>query len=277
MKTIVLTANPTPNMNLAKINIDHNNFDPHCGPSFWVTFYNPAGNIIDRITHSMTFDQWQDWTSESTEIADYKYIADSITEDLGIPYIEMVSPPPPVPPTISMQPSGGSFYVGNSIPFMVSYTGTSPFTFQWYKDGVAIENATIPNYMIPSAALADAGSYTVKISNSAGNVTSEPAIVTVSTPVPPTITTQPQDKTVEFGTSFTLTVTAEGTAPLMYMWKKNGTSTSLNPSTNSYFEILTAKDTDAAVYSVVVSNSFGAVESNSVTVTVNPAPEPPAQ
>ncbi len=73
MKTIVLTANPTPNMNLAKINIDHNNFDPHCGPSFWVTFYNPAGNIIDRVVHSMTFDQWQDWTSESSEIADYKY------------------------------------------------------------------------------------------------------------------------------------------------------------------------------------------------------------
>jgi len=38
MKTIVLSANPTPNMNLAKINIDNAGFDPHCGPSFWVTF-----------------------------------------------------------------------------------------------------------------------------------------------------------------------------------------------------------------------------------------------
>ena len=62
MKTIVLSANPTPNMNLAKINIDSADFDPHCGPGFWVTFYNPTNNIIDRVTHKMTFDQWQDWT-----------------------------------------------------------------------------------------------------------------------------------------------------------------------------------------------------------------------
>lgn len=277
MKTIVLTANPTPNMNLAKINIDHNNFDPHCGPSFWVTFYNPAGNIIDRVTHSMTFDQWQDWTSESSEIADYKYIADSITEDLGIPYIEMIYPLPPVPPTISMQPSGGSFYVGNSISFMLSYSGDTPMTFQWYKDGVAIENATISNYMIPSAALSDAGSYTVKISNSAGNVTSEPAIVTVSTPVPPTITTQPQDKTVEFGANFTLTVAAEGSAPLMYMWKKNGITIYATPSSNPSINITSAKETDAGIYSVDITNTFGATQSNSVTVVVNAAPEPPAQ
>ena len=84
MKTIVLSANATPDMNLAKINIDNAGFDPHCGPSFWVTFYNPANNIIDRVTHSMTFDQWQDWTSESSEIADYKYI--DIITTLNIDY-----------------------------------------------------------------------------------------------------------------------------------------------------------------------------------------------
>jgi len=123
MKTIVLSANPTPNMNLAKINIDNAGFDPHCGPSFWVTFYNPTGNIIDRITHSMTFDQWQDWTSESSEIADYKYIADSITEDLGITYTSMDYPLPPVPPTIVMQPTSQSIQVGNTVLFSVSCTG----------------------------------------------------------------------------------------------------------------------------------------------------------
>jgi len=138
MKTIVLTANPTPNMNLAKINIDHCNFDPHCGPSFWVTFYNPSGNIIDRITHSMTFDQWQDWTSESSEIADYKYIADSITEDIGVPYISMDEPKPPVPPTITMQPISQSAQVGGQVSFSVSYQGDNSFTFQWYKNDAGI-------------------------------------------------------------------------------------------------------------------------------------------
>jgi hypothetical protein len=277
MKTIVLSANPTPNMNLAKINIDHNNFDPHCGPSFWVTFYNPAGNIIDRVVHSMTFDQWQDWTSESSEITDYKYIADSITEDLGLTYIDMISPPPPVPPSISTQPSGASLYVGNLASFIVYYAGDYPMTFQWYKDGVAIENATTPNYTIASVALSDAGSYTVKISNSVGDVTSNPAVLTVTAPVPPSITTQPQDKTVEFGANFTLTVAAEGTAPLMYMWKKNATAIYANPSTDPSLNIVSAKETDAGIYSVDVTNTFGATQSNSVTVVVNAAPEPPAQ
>lgn len=275
MKTIVLTANPTPNMNLAKINIDHNIFDPHCGPSFWVTFYNPNGNIIDRITHSMTFDQWQDWTSENSEIADYKYIADSITEDLGIPYIEMISPPPPVPPIISMQPVGASLFVGNTVYFIVSYSGDLPMAFQWYKDNVAIENAITANYTIPSVALTDAGSYTVKISNSAGNVTSDAAVLTVTTPVPPSITTQPEDKTVDFGTTFTITVVADGSAPLSYLWKKNGTPIGAMPTNSNFLEIVTAKETDSATYSVTVSNSFGSVDSNSATITVNPSPLPP--
>ncbi len=189
----------------------------------------------------------------------------------------MISPPPPVPPSISMQPNGASLYVGNTASFIVYYTGDYPMTFQWYKDGVAIENATTSNYTIASVALSDAGSYTVKISNAVGDVTSNPAVLTVTAPVPPSITTQPQDKTVEFGANFTLTVAAEGTAPLMYMWKKNATAINAMPSTDPSLYIVSAKETDAGIYSVDVTNTFGATQSNSVTVVVNAAPEPPAQ
>ena len=156
MKTIVLTANPTPNMNLAKINIDNAGFDPHCGPSFWVTFYNPSGNIIDRITHSMSFDQWQDWTAESSEIADYKYIADSITTDLKIPYISMDEPKPPVPPTITMQPMSQSVQVGGQVSFSVGYQGDNSFTFQWYKNNAAIQGQVGSSFSITSVAESDA-------------------------------------------------------------------------------------------------------------------------
>ena len=208
MKTIVLSASATPNMNLAKINIDNAGFDPHCGPSFWVTFYNPTGNIIDRVTHSMTFDQWQDWTSESSEIADYKYIADSITEDLGITYISMDYPLPPVPPTISMQPVSQSNLVGNSALFSVGYTGDSPFTLQWYKDNVAIQGQTNSSFSIGSISESDAGSYTIKITNAGGSITSNAAILTVIVPVTPTITTQPENKNVEVGGSTDDTTTS---------------------------------------------------------------------
>ena len=59
MKTIVLTATPTPNMNLAKITIESNDFDPHLGPNFSISFINPSGLVIDRSYKRMSFDQWQ--------------------------------------------------------------------------------------------------------------------------------------------------------------------------------------------------------------------------
>jgi len=249
MKTIVLSANPTPNMNLAKINIDNAGFDPHCGPSFWVTFYNPTGNIIDRITHNMTFDQWQDWTSESSEIADYKYIADSITEDLGITYTSMDYPLPPVAPTITIQPVSQSNQVGNSALFSVGYIGDSPFTLH-------------------------AGSYTVKITNAGGSVTSAAAVLTVIVPVAPTITTQPESKTVEVNGSTSLSVQAEGTQPLVYTWYKDGVA--VPASIGNMLPIMTAQTSNEGIYSVKVSNMVGSVTSNDVTVTVTTpvVPEP---
>lgn len=274
MKTIVLSANPTPNMNLAKINIDNAGFDPHCGPSFWVTFYNPNNNIIDRITHSMTFDQWQDWTSESTEIADYKYIADSITEDLGITYTSMDYPLPPVPPTITSQPSNQSVQIGSAVNFSVGYTGDSSFKFQWYKNDVAIEGQTNSVFTISSVSESDAGSYKITVKNDGGSVTSDAAVLTVIVPVAPTIITQPENKTVEVGGSASLSVQAEGTQPLVYTWYKDGAA--VPTSMGSMLSIMNAKTSDEGIYSVKISNMMGFVTSNDVTVTVTTpvVPEP---
>lgn len=274
MKTIVLSANPTPNMNLAKINIDNAGFDPHCGPSFWVTFYNPTGNIIDRITHSMTFDQWQDWTSESSEIADYKYIADSITEDLGITYISMDEPKPPVPPTITMQPMSQSAQVGGQVIFSVGYQGDNSFTFQWYKNNAAIQNQTNSIFSIGSVAESDAGSYTVKITNKGGSVTSDAAVLTVVVPVAPTIKVQPENKTVDVGGNTSLSVEAEGTPPLNYVWSKDGSPVPMGMG--NVLPIMNAQTSNEGVYSVTVSNLAGSITSNTatITVTIPPTPDP---
>jgi hypothetical protein len=273
MKTIVLTANPTPNMNLARINIDHCNFDPHCGPSFWVTFYNPSGNIIDRITHSMTFDQWQDWTSESSEIADYKYIADSITEDIGITYVSMDEPKPPTPPTITSQPIDQSVLVGNGpVMFEVSYQGDNSFTFQWYKNDVAIQGQVNSSLLIASVVESDAGSYKVKVTNNGGSVTSNAAVLTVIVPVAPTIKTQPENKTVDVGGNTSLSVEAEGTAPLNYIWSKDGSPVPMGMG--NVLPIMNAQTSNEGTYSVTVSNLAGSVTSNTATITVTTPPTP---
>ena len=52
--------------------------------------------------------------------------------------------------------------------------------------------------------------------------TPTPTPTSTPTPTPPSITTQPGNKTVNPGETATFRVTATGTAPLSYQWRKNG-------------------------------------------------------
>jgi hypothetical protein len=267
MKTIVLTATPTPNMNLAKITIESNDFDPHLGPNFSISFVNPSGLVIDRTYKRMSFDQWQDWSSESSEIADYKYIADCITTDIGVPYIEMIEPKPPIPPSIVTQPIGATIPLGNQLSLSVMVSGDYPMSYQWYKGATLLLGKTDASLNILTVADSDAGSYTVKVSNSGGSVTSSAAVVVVGPAAPPTILYQPMAQTINVGTTLSLYVNAQGAPTLSYIWKKN--SVTLPSFTGNTVSIANAQQSDEGIYSVVVSNSVGSVSSSQVPVIIN--------
>ncbi|MED4420313.1 immunoglobulin domain-containing protein, partial [Schinkia azotoformans] len=73
-------------------------------------------------------------------------------------------------------------------------TGDAPLSYQWKKDGTDIAGATSASLTINNAQESDEGSYTVVVSNGAGNVISTAATLTVTpAPVAPTITTEPSD------------------------------------------------------------------------------------
>jgi hypothetical protein len=59
------------------------------------------------------------------------------------------------------------------ISLEVSGFSLSELSYQWYKDGIAIEGATTPIYFIESVQGADSGSYTVTVSNEYTNVSKE--------------------------------------------------------------------------------------------------------
>jgi hypothetical protein len=82
-------------------------------------------------------------------------------------------------PAITGQPQSATVTPGQQLSLSVTATGSS-LTYRWFKDGVALSGATNPTYTVSSAALSDAGSYTVTASNELGSATSQPAIVTVS-------------------------------------------------------------------------------------------------
>jgi hypothetical protein len=90
---------------------------------------------------------------------------------------------------ISAQPQSVTVVAGNSASFSVTAAGTPTPTFQWQRNGSALSGATSNTLLLANAQAADAGDYTVVVTNALGSVTSNKATLTVTaapTPPPPT-------------------------------------------------------------------------------------------
>jgi hypothetical protein len=172
-------------------------------------------------------------------------------------------------PTITTQPASQSVNVGANVTFSVAANGSTPLAYQWAKGGVAISGATSASYSLSNVQLGDAGNYTVTITNAYGTLTSNAATLTVGGTAP-SITTAPSDQSVTAGATATFTVSASGTAPLSYQWKKDGIV--INGATNASYSLTNAQTDDAGTYTVVVTNAFGNVTSSGAVLTVNTGP-----
>ncbi len=84
-----------------------------------------------------------------------------------------------VAPKIVAAPQGMTIQEGETALFSVTVDGTGPFAYQWLRDGNDIAGATEPTYVIRNATAAQAGAYSVRVSNSAGSVTSAAGTLTV--------------------------------------------------------------------------------------------------
>ena len=71
---------------------------------------------------------------------------------------------------------------GKSVSFSTTALGTTPISLQWYNGTNLIQNATNATYTIPSTALGDTGTYTLRGTNS-GSTNSISASLTVISPV----------------------------------------------------------------------------------------------
>ncbi len=169
-------------------------------------------------------------------------------------------------PAITTQPVSLTQCTGTNATFTVTATGTA-LTYQWQKGGVNIAGATNASYTINNIAPADAASYTVIITGTCGNITSNAATLTVNTA--PVITGQPAGATQCTGTSVTFTVTATGTG-LTYQWRKN--SVNIAGATNASLTLTNITAGDAANYDVVITGTCGSATSNTATLVVNTAP-----
>jgi hypothetical protein len=96
-------------------------------------------------------------------------------------------------PSISSHPASRTVAPGGSVTFSVRASGQAPLRYQWQRNGANIAGATAPDYRISSVSQADNGArFRAVVSNAAGSVTSNQAVLTVSANRAPTATiTQP--------------------------------------------------------------------------------------
>ncbi len=108
------------------------------------------------------------------------------------------------------------------------------------------------------------GRYSVIVSNSASSVTSSEAVLLVIEPI---ITAQPVSVFTNAGETANFSVTAIGTAPLTYQWRKDGTN--LPGATASTLVLPNAQQDDIGAYTVVVGSPFGGVPSQVANLGLN--------
>lgn len=198
--------------------------------------------------------------------------------------------PVDIMPSIQTQPvASQSANVGGTASFAVVASGTPSPSYQWRKNGSNLAGATGSTLALTSLTTGDSGTYTVIVSNIAGNVTSSASVLTVTDPGTgnnppsagaPTIQTQPvATQAGTLGGSASFSVVASGTPTILYQWRKNGVNLSGATADTLLLTALTTNDN--GIYTVVVSNSQGSVHSSPGVLTVtdpgsgNPPPPPP--
>jgi choice-of-anchor C domain-containing protein len=170
-------------------------------------------------------------------------------------------------PTLVLSPTDQTVSPGNSATFTVEATGSNTLYYQWQLNGGNLPGATNNSYTT-----ANAGSYTVVVSNLLGVVTSAPPAVLTVQQAGPDITQQPASLTNDLGkrAEFSVRASAPGdnnkNDHLHYQWYFDNAP--IKGQTSSNLVIAAVKWTNSGAYYVVVSNSTGATPSAVATLTV---------
>ncbi len=236
---------------------------------------------VIKITDNSAFGDTSDTADQATTLA--TAAANYAFRGVALAPVNPAAGPPVI---TGISPSSITNGSGASVQFLVTATGSSPFSYFWYKETGSSTNliagATTAALVFPSAAVSDTANYQVIVSNLFSPPLATSAVVSLTiTAAPPTISgISPSSVTTNAGNLVTFTVTASGAPPLGYQWlKETGSGTNLiagaTTSTLTLPAVLTA---DAASYQAVVTNSsLTGATSDVVSLTVVDDPHIAAQ
>ncbi len=210
------------------------------------------------------------YTTANTLLADsgsqYTVRVMSLTGTVWSEAAALTVNPPAVAPSIVAQPAQQTVTAGQSATFNVVATGKNPLTYQWFKNGGAIQGANTASYTTVPTVLADNGAqFTVSVSNSGGTVTSNPALLVVNVPPPVISSFQAANPVVTVWEGTTLSWVVAG-ATRVSLDQGFGDVTGLSfKETGAIFGTKT--------YTLTATNALGASCTATVTVRCVPAPE----
>lgn len=186
-------------------------------------------------------------------------------------------------PTISQQPATQTICSGATASFSLTANAQAGLTYRWRRgatdlnNGGNISGADTPTLFISPATTADAGNnYACVVTGACGAVTSSTVALNVNSP--PSITQQPANTTVVSGDVATFRVTASGSNPLSYQWRKGGSP--ISGATAATLNINPATASSIGNYDCVVTNNCGSVTSQAASLAIsggggNPDPGTP--
>lgn len=174
-----------------------------------------------------------------------------------------------VTPILVRQPQAQSVEKGRDVTFAVSVQESAGCTFQWQLNQTNLPGAQQPELTLSNVPPAlDGGRYRVLVQNASGAVFSESALLTVFPLMPPSIRSQPVPVAVAEGEpEVVFEVAATGSGGLLYQWQCNGKS--LPSATRERLTLRHVRPHADGRYRVQVSNPYGSVWSDEVTLTVN--------
>jgi hypothetical protein len=175
-------------------------------------------------------------------------------------------------PVFDSQPQSQTNVAGTTATFTVIASGTEPLFYQWQFNAFDINTQTNTSLVLTNVQSANAGSYTVVVTNIEGAVRSEVANLTVI--VPPRFSAQPVSQSVSLGANAAFSFTAGGTPPLYYWLRFEHNDlpgrTNLSSVVIGTLVVSNTQLANAGDYTVVVTNLAGSATSQVAHLDVDP-------
>ncbi len=152
----------------------------------------------------------------------------------------------------------------DTVVFNAPASGGWPLCYMWQLNGNNLPGATNACLVLSNVVPAQAGRYSLIVSNAWGTATNLGAQLTV---VPAIVLQHPRSQVVFEGATVLLEVQVRGSEPLSYQWRFNGAD--LAGETNATLVLDYFNRAQEGDYAVIVSNRFGSVMSGVARMTIS--------